>query len=171
MNRSIKRLHLLVGAGAAAAVLAPAAMAASPVSLPDGFVSATPVLSEHSAPFNKTNGIARATPLLSENSSPLNAIAADGRTAGQIADGLRYQALADAYQRVASTPTAQGQKADALRYQALANVYASTPAGSSAGDGFDWGSAGIGAGFVAFLAAMSALGVTLRTNRRRVLHA
>jgi hypothetical protein len=146
MNGKIKRLHLLVGAGAAAAVLAPAAMAASPVSLPDGLAYATPA----------AGSIAKSTPLLSEHSSPLNVRVADDRTAGQIADGLRYQALADAYQRAASTPTAQGL---------------ATRSGSSAGDGFDWGSAGIGAGFVAFFAAISALGVALRVGRRRVAQA
>jgi hypothetical protein len=170
MNRRIGKVRWFVGAAAAAAVLAPAAMASSGASLPDGLTNATPVLSEHSAPLN-TPGIAKATPLLSEHSSRLNALAPDGRTAGRIADGLRYQALADAYQRAASTPTAQGLKADGLRYQGVANAYSATPAGSSAGNGFDWGSAGIGAGVVAFLAAMSGVGVAFLAGRRRILQA
>jgi len=167
-TRRTKKLRWLIGALAAAAVLAPAAMATSSVALPDGLAVAKP------------------------------AALGDGVRLGQIADGLRYTALADAYGRGVDTSGVPRVNADALRYQAIADAYRhresalSSPAQTrqgrqhdervalpiaqpelvaSSSSGFDWGSAAIGGGVAAFFAAMAVLGAVLLVSRRRILHA
>jgi hypothetical protein len=108
---------------------------------------------------------------------------------GLKADGLRWQAMADAYQRQQdmSHYTKQGLKADGLRWQAIATRYkwlqnhrgekvgasVSPPPQTSAissGVGFDWGAAGIGAasGFVLAACASVLVLVTRRTRRTKV---
>jgi hypothetical protein len=107
---------------------------------------------------------------------------------GLKADGLRWQAMADAYQHQQdlSRYTKQGLRADGLRWQAMAMRYkwlqnrgeksgtsVSPPpqvsAISSVG-GFDWGDAGIGAasGFVLAVCASVLVLSTRRTRRTKV---
>jgi len=190
----IRKMRWLIGALAAAALLAPAAMARSSIALPDGLAVAGP------------------------------AALSDGVRLGQMADGLRYTALADVYRRSIDTTSLQGlrtagvlaqpdqqssaaaQTAKALRplppidagsdqpnplyVRGTPNSVTSTDTGStlsahdervalpiakpqpsaSSSSSFDWGSAGIGAGITAFLAAVSALGAVLVVSRRRILH-
>ena len=81
---------------------------------------------------------------------------------GLRADGLRYQAMARAYESrpAASYYTPQALKAEGLRWQMLAQTY--TQPQVVRNNGFDWGAAGIGAigVFVAMLcAAVLILGV------------
>jgi hypothetical protein len=82
--------------------------------------------------------------------------------AGLKADGLRYQAMARAYESrpAASFYTPQALKAEGLRWQMMAQGYAQPQVVRDSG--FDWGAAGIGAigVFVAMLcAAVLILGV------------
>jgi hypothetical protein len=108
---------------------------------------------------------------------------------GLKADGLRWQAMADAYQHQQdlSHYTKQGLRADGLRWQAMAQRYkwlknhrgengsasASPPpevSAISSGAGFDWGDAGIGAasGFALAVGASALVLATRRTRRTNV---
>lgn len=84
---------------------------------------------------------------------------------GQQADGLRLQGLADRYAYL------QGVKADGLRWVAMRRFYAAKPETAvAAGEGFNWGDAGVGAG--AALAAATLCGAALifvRHSRRTKL--
>jgi hypothetical protein len=87
--------------------------------------------------------------------------------AGIKADGLRWQAIAKAYKEMQS-PTPAGVKADGLRWQAIARTYgvhtATTP--SSSGNGFDLGVAGIVA-LAGLGLAVLASGLTIMARRIR----
>ena len=115
---------------------------------------------------------------------------------GLKADGLRLQAIAQAYgQTEGSTP--QGLKADGLRWQGIARAYESRPAASyytpaalraqglrwnalaqayrgptvstvaSGSSGFDWGDAGIGAASGFGIVAFAAAAVVFARHLRR----
>src|SRR6266480_652391 len=93
-----------------------------------------------------------------------NAMSVGGTTPqGLKADGLRWQAIARAYDNrpAASFYTPRQLKVEAMRWQAMAQAYAQPPQ-VVRDNGFDWGAAGIGAlgVFVAMLcAAVLILGV------------
>jgi hypothetical protein len=94
--------------------------------------------------------------------------------AGIKADGLRGQAIARFYDEQQQRPTPEAIRADGLRWQAIARTYGvhtvTTPSQSSAGSGFDFGAAGIGALAALSLAVLaSGLMVMARRIRRRKL--
>jgi hypothetical protein len=89
------------------------------------------------------------------------ALAGGSTPQGLKADGLRLQAIAQAYESrpAASYYTPAALRAQGLRWNALAQAYNGRTVSSvaSVGNGFDWGDAGIGAagglGFAAFAVA------------------
>jgi hypothetical protein len=96
--------------------------------------------------------------------------------AGVRADGLRLNAMADAYQNrpASSYYTPQALQAQALRWEALAKAYerdqSQTVATSSSSGGFDWRDGLIGVAGVVGLAifAMGPLVIAARSRREQV---
>jgi hypothetical protein len=97
----------------------------------------------------------------------------------QVADGLRWQAIAGAYQQMRDRPassfyTHAALRAMGLRWQGVAQVYgmhrtaASTSVGTTNDEGFDWGSAFVGA-LTVF--GLGTVGVLLAVGARRVRRA
>jgi hypothetical protein len=95
--------------------------------------------------------------------------------AGVRADGLRMQAMADAYQNrpASSYYTPEALKAQALRWDAMAKAYegqSRTVATSSSGGGFDWRDAliGVAGGVGLAICGMGTLVIAARSRRQQV---
>jgi hypothetical protein len=94
--------------------------------------------------------------------------------AGVRADGLRLQAMADAYQNrpAASYYTPQALQAQALRWEAMAKTYgqSQTVGTSSSNGGFDWrdGLIGVAGGIGVAICFMGTLVVAARHRRHQL---
>jgi hypothetical protein len=102
--------------------------------------------------------------------------ASHSTAAGLRADGLRLNAMADAYQNrpASSFYTPQALEAQGLRWDAMAKAYerqrSQTVATSSSGGGFDWrdGLIGVAGGIGLAICAMGPLVIAARNRRQQV---
>jgi hypothetical protein len=94
---------------------------------------------------------------------------------GRLAEGQRWEAIADFYRRLNNSPAAsfytpEALRAESQRWQAMANSYGRVAVAAGSSSGFDWSDAGIGAaGGLGVAMFAAALILTARRVRRTKL--